>query len=71
MEKRPLRYHSLILTFWQEAEPASGCQPAAWRFRLEDPHTSEKHGFKSVAELLVFLEAWTAVPPPEDCPIEK
>lgn len=61
MGKRPLRYHSFILTLWQETEAAPE-QPPAWRFRLEDPHTAVRHGFKEMQELMQFLEDWTAVP---------
>lgn len=70
MGKRPLRYHSFILSLWQETG-ATTDSPPVWRYRLENPHTAEQHGFKNVAELLIFLEAWTAVSPPKESPIEK
>jgi hypothetical protein len=67
MEKRPLRYHSFILTLWQETEAASGSHPV-WRFRLEDPHTSERRGFTDMADLLRFLSQWAEMLPPEERP---
>lgn len=65
MGKRPLRYHSFILTFWLET-----ADPPTWRIRLEDPHTAVRHGFKEIQGLVQFLEAWTAVPPTEDSTVE-
>ncbi len=65
MGKRPLRYHSFILTLWQEAGAAPD-QPQVWRFRLEDPHGTVRRGFKDIAELVRFLEEWTAVPPKKE-----
>ena len=55
-EKRPLRHRSFILTLWQEAG-----DPPLWRFSLENPHTSQRHGFKDVNELMQFLQGLTAV----------
>ena len=66
MGKRPLRYHSFILTFWLEPT-----EPPTWRIRLEDPHTAVRHGFKEMQELVQFLEAWTAVPSATDQPLEE
>lgn len=63
--KRPLRHHSFILSLWQERD-----EPPVWRLSLEDPHTSERRGFKAIQELAQFLEAWTAVPPTEDSTVE-
>jgi hypothetical protein len=64
MGKRPLRYHSFILTMWQEA----GLTPKAslvWRIRLEDPYTTERHGFTNLTALVHYLNQWTENPPPE------
>ncbi|GJM41085.1 MAG: hypothetical protein DHS20C20_13670 [Ardenticatenaceae bacterium] len=69
MGKRPLRYHSFILTLWQEAEAAPG-QPSMWRFRLEDPHTADRWGFTEATELVQFLEVWTTVPSPGESSVE-
>lgn len=65
LQERPIRHHSFILTLWQEAD-----SPPIWRFRLENPLTSERHGFKEMAELVQFLGEWTAVSPKES-PIEE
>lgn len=65
MEKRPLCYHSFILSLWQEAGAALDGSPV-WRIRLEDPHTAERQGFTDIAELARYLEEWTAVPPLAD-----
>lgn len=64
--KPRLRYHSLILAFWQEAdEPVDS--HASWRFSLEDPHTGERVGFRSIEEVARYLQAQTQ-PPVEDRP---
>jgi hypothetical protein len=60
--EQALRHHSFILSLW----PEGGAQPNAppvWRYSLEDPHTGERRGFKELAELMRFLEEWTAVSP--------
>lgn len=67
--KRPLRHHSFILSLWPESGPLPH-SPPAWRISLENPRTSERRGFKDLAELVQFLEEWTAVPPTET-PIDK
>jgi hypothetical protein len=69
MGERPLRYHSFILTVWQETEAAPN-NPAAWRFRLADPQTGQQHGFTELTAMMRFLEIWTAVPP-ADPPVEE
>ena len=68
--KRPLRYHSFILTLWTEGGALPNAPPV-WRISLQDPHTSERHGFKDLAELMRFLDEWTAVPPAEESDVEK
>ncbi len=60
--KRPLQRHSFILSLWQETGSALNGQPV-WRFRLEDPQTSERHGFSDLAALTHFLRRWAANPP--------
>lgn len=67
--KRPLRYYSFILSLWMESGPLPHAPPV-WRISLEDPHSSERRGFKDLAELLRFLEEWTAGPP-EKTPIDE
>ena len=52
----PPRYCSFLLRCWEERgdrEQAGGC----WRFSLEDPHTGRRHGFATLPELVVFIEA--------------
>jgi hypothetical protein len=66
MGKRPLRHHSFILTLWPE-----GADPPVWRFSLQDPHSTERRGFKDVGELVRYLEGWTAVSPSEETGIEE
>ena len=59
-----LRYHSFVLTIWQEGEPMTAT--ACWRYSLEYPHTGERIGFRSSADLLAYLGQWTAGPPVAD-----
>lgn len=56
--KPRLRYHSLILAFWQEADEPGG-DSASWRLSLEDPHTGERVGFKSIEELAGYVQGQT------------
>jgi hypothetical protein len=63
--KRPLRHHSFILSLWLESG-ASSHSPPIWRYSLENPHTSVRRGFKEMAELVRFLEEWTADERPFD-----
>jgi hypothetical protein len=48
------RYCSYLLRCWQEAH-SSQSGGVAWRFSLEDPHTSDRHGFASFDALMAFL----------------
>ncbi|HRW49738.1 MAG: hypothetical protein M9936_31805 [Caldilinea sp.] len=64
-----LRYHSFILTIWQEGEPMTAT--ARWRYSLEFPQTGDRIGFRSSADLLAYIGQWTAGPPPEDDPEEE
>jgi mannose-6-phosphate isomerase-like protein (cupin superfamily) len=52
--ERPLRYHTFLLSLWEEAGGGSG-----WRFSLENPHTGERIGFRSPDELARYLRDWT------------
>jgi hypothetical protein len=61
MSKRPFQYHSFILSLWTEGGALPN-DPPVWRISLEDPHTDQRRGFKDLAELMRFLEEWTAVP---------
>jgi hypothetical protein len=64
---RPPQYRSYLLRFWEERAPLRGSPDSAvWRFSLEDPHTAERIGFKSLDELVAFLRAQTQRTAPED-----
>jgi hypothetical protein len=65
---RPPAYRSYLLRFWEErgAEAA----PSVWRFSLEDPQTTQRLGFASLAALTEWLHAQTLGPaaPPTGAP---
>lgn len=67
--KRPLRHYSFILSLWAEGGTLPNA-PTVWRYSLEDPHSSQRRGFKDLAELMRFLDEWTAVPP-EEAPMDE
>lgn len=69
MDKRPYPRHSFILSLWAEGGARPNALPV-WRYSLEDPHSAQRRGFKDLAELVRFLEAWTAVPP-EEPPLDE
>lgn len=46
------RYQYFILLLWQEGSN----QP--WRISLENPRTSQRIGFTSLADLTAYLEKW-------------
>jgi len=48
-----------VLTIWRE-RPTGGGRQAVWRFRLEDVHTGERHGFADLQALVAYLQAWLA-----------
>jgi len=52
---RPARYHTFLLSVWEEGGDGLG-----WRFRLEDPHTGERVGFRSLSELTRYLGDWAS-----------
>lgn len=56
---RPFRYHLFILSLWEESGRTPPDHPLNWRFSLENPHTSERIGFKNLTELTHFLDNWT------------
>ena len=45
------RYHAYLLRLWRTGEG----ETAAWRVLLEDPRTSERHGFADLNSLFAFL----------------
>jgi hypothetical protein len=57
-------YHSFVLTLWRESDGLPNAPPV-WRYALENPHTGERIGFRSVAELTRFLNQWVALLSPE------
>jgi hypothetical protein len=63
---RTPRYHTFLLSLWEEAGSAPG-----WRCSLENPHTGERKGFKSLDELTAYLREWTQKPPPEQRPMNE
>jgi hypothetical protein len=52
---KPPRYHTLLLTMWEERNRDPDLQ-AVWRFRLEDPSTDQRQGFASLEALVAALE---------------
>lgn len=59
--KRPLRYRSYLLRFWEERPPpdrALGSPPliGQWRFSLEDPRSGARLGFADFNQLIAFLK---------------
>jgi hypothetical protein len=54
--KKNLRYFSYLLRLWETEDEVQ----RVWRASLEFPATSERHGFASLADLFVYLEAETA-----------
>ena len=52
------RYMAFLLRVWREDSPES------WRITLENPHSGERHGFRSLQALFAFLEEHMAHPPP-------
>lgn len=49
-------YYHFILLLWEDHQMPK--QEPIWRLSLEDPHTTQRTGFKSVQELAEFLDAW-------------
>ena len=56
----PPGYHAYLLRLWEEPPPG-GRRPGPWRYSLEDPHTGRRTGFGTLAALVAFLEAVSAV----------
>jgi hypothetical protein len=53
--EKPPCYRSYLLTLWGERSQ-DPLVPVAWRFRLEDPHTGQQHGFASLEGLVAALQ---------------
>lgn len=60
-KNRASRYHIFLLSLW-EAGSSAPDGPALWRYSLEHGPTGERRGFKGLAELTAYLEAWTREP---------
>ncbi len=52
----------LILRCWMEPQGEKG--PACWRFRLENPASSEQRNFVDVTGLVAFLQEQYSGRPP-------
>jgi len=59
LDKQPC-YRCYLLTLWEERSQ-DPLEPTAWRFRLEDPRTGQRHGFASLEALVAVLEQEMAV----------
>lgn len=53
--ERPPHYAAYLLRLWREKSGES----AEWRASLQDPHSAERVGFASLADLFEFLESET------------
>lgn len=53
----PSNHRFFILGLRLHAASRPGETPR-WRISLEDPKTAERSGFRTLAELNAFLEAW-------------
>lgn len=68
-----MHYQILLFTMWEEP----GAWPLArsgWRFSLQNPHTLQRIGFQSLAELCSYLQqqmALTASAVEDDPPTEE
>ena len=50
-------HHFFILGLRLQPDSRPG-RPPAWRISLEDPHTTERSGFKTLTEMNAFLQVW-------------
>lgn len=48
-------YIAFMIRLWRAGAPAMPGQVTNWRASLENPHTGERFGFGSLAELFTFL----------------
>ncbi len=61
-KRRPSRYHSFILSLWEESGAFPG-EANTWRFSLEQAQAAGRKGFKNLAELTAYLDTWTQASP--------
>ena len=52
----PPKYKTYILRIWEERTPVKA-SASTWRFSLENPETSIRHGFSDFQALIAYLEA--------------
>ena len=50
MQQEWPNYRSYLLRLWRSSD-----QDAPWLIMLVNPHTSERHSFSTLAELIAFL----------------
>jgi hypothetical protein len=51
---RAPRYHTYLLTCWQERDEVAGT--VTWRFRLETPRSGRQRIFKTFMEVMETIE---------------
>ncbi len=56
MHREQPDYLSYLLRLWRGSDE----EEAVWRASLQSPHTGERRGFSSLAELFTFLENETS-----------
>lgn len=77
---RIIDYQSYILRLWRDGEVGNADQ--AWRISLEDPHSAERIGFRTIADLAAWLThrtgrrtpdgpPWPAAPPSLELPSDR
>ena len=54
MLDQPPSYRTYLIRCWEERSRDT-THPTVWRFSLEDPHTSRRHGFPSLEDVVTFL----------------
>ncbi len=56
MEQQRSDYLAYMLRLWRAGDLPVAGQTPNWRASLENPHTGERIGFGSLAELFTFLQ---------------
>ena len=60
--RRPSRYHIFVLSP-SEKGAAFPAPASTWHIRLEQAQVASRKGFKDLAELMAYIEAWMQAPP--------
>lgn len=55
MERQRQEYLAFMVRCWRVGDSPAPGQITNWRASLESPHTGERIGFGSLAELFIFL----------------